>query len=108
MRAKRFLQGKGYDILEQNFRIGRGELDLICMDKEEIVFIEVKTRQTSYFGQPFLSVTRKKQQQLVKLADHYMKKKDVMNEARFDVISIVLNRSEYSIEHIENAFVPML
>jgi putative endonuclease len=104
--AVSLLLSKGYKILCRNHRVGRGELDIICMDSEELVFVEVKTRQTGYFGEPYLSVTKKKQRQIVNLADLYIKRNGLDCSARFDVISVVMNSIERTVNHIQNAFVP--
>ena len=59
-----YLTEKGYRILRRNYRFGRGEIDIIAQDGTELVFVEVKTRRTSAFGEPEEAVTPKKQSQI--------------------------------------------
>lgn len=107
--AAQYLSKAGYNILELKWRYGRNEVDLIVRKNNIICFVEVKLRTNTWAGEPFTFVTRKKQEAVVRAADRYMSYKvadDV--EARFDVISIVHNNDYSNIEHIENAFYPML
>jgi len=100
------LAEKGYEILERNYRWKHLEVDLICKDGEAVVFVEVKTRNSKFLGEPYLAVNGTKQRQLIKIANEYIRTKNIMNEVRFDVMSIVLNSSGAMKEHIENAFTP--
>ena len=84
------------------------EIDIVCEKSNELVVVEVKTRQTRSFGAPYAAVTRFKQQQIIKVANEYVIRKNCDMNVRFDVISIVKNQWETSIEHIENAFYPSL
>lgn len=104
--ATRYLQRKGFKILERNHSSRLGEIDLIVQRKGLLVFCEVKTRLSDDFGQPFEAVTVFKQNRLRRLAKGYLAtlERDFEN-IRFDVISILLNDNrEAEIEHIENAF----
>ena len=108
--AVRYLQSREYKILERNYRIRFGEIDIIAEQGENLVFIEVKTRADKYFGSPFESVTVRKQKQLSKVALEYISKKDWHNRpARFDVVGIELQEGENTfqnaaIELLQNAF----
>ena len=108
--AVRYLQSREYKILERNYRIRFGEIDIIAEQGENLVFIEVKTRADKYFGSPFESVTVRKQKQLSKVALEYMSKQDWHNRpARFDVVGIELQEGENTfqnaaIELLQNAF----
>lgn len=106
--AIRFLQNKGFEVLDRNYRFGKGELDIICKDKEVLVIIEVKTRASNVHGEPYISVSFKKQRQIVQLANRYIREKNIDLEVRFDVLSIVSNNSQTTIDHIINAFTPTL
>jgi len=75
-------------------------------DGKDLVFVEVKTRQTAQIGEPFLAVTKSKQKHLIKAAHNYIISKDLDVNARFDVVSIVHNSYRTTIEHIEGAFTP--
>lgn len=104
--ATDFLKQKGYRILERNVRIGRGEIDLIALDGETLVFVEVKTRKGFGFGHPSESVTYRKRRQLSKLALLYLQRRGISDvSCRFDIISVLLtSQGEAKVEHIENAF----
>lgn len=95
-----YLLSKGYKILEKNFRTSFGEIDIIAKHGDYIVVIEVKTRMSDRFGEPQLSVNRKKQEKLKKLALFYLTRLGKDHPVRFDVIAIKNSK----IEHIENAF----
>lgn len=105
--ASDYLKKINFTILEQNWRSGKyGEIDLIAKDNatKELVFIEVKSRATSTDDAKEL-VTRKKQQQLYKLANSYLYLHKLGNSScRFDVIAIKINEEKKAIEHIKNAF----
>lgn len=104
--AVEFLKTKGFEILDTNYAWMKGEIDVIATTNNNLVFVEVKTRQTDKYGNPSMAVTRAKQRQIIKIANHFIQSKKLDLEARFDVISIVKNAYKQEIEHIENAFVP--
>ena len=101
--AKDFLENQGYIIHELNWRFQHKEIDIIAEKNNEIVFVEVKSRKNSDFGEPEEAVTDKKQQLLIDAAEAYIQGKNIELEARFDVISIVNNRVK---AHIPYAFYP--
>lgn len=104
--ASRYLRRKGFKILEKNFSTRIGEIDIIAMRQNLLVFCEVKTRLNKEFGEPFEAVTLYKQNRLRRLAEYYLlKHQKYFEEIRFDVISILLEEGDLmKIEHIENAF----
>jgi putative endonuclease len=103
-RAARFLAKQGYKILERNYRVPSGEIDLIALHQGEVVFVEVKTRTSDAFGAPELAVTPRKQRQMVKAALGYIKYKKLHQvPCRFDVVAIN-EAAEKEIELIQNAF----
>ena len=106
--AHTFLKKKNYDILTVNFRCGKLEADIICRADGKLVVVEVKTRQTAEIGEPWRAVTRSKQKQIIKVANHYIVENDIHLETRFDIISIVHNGFRTDIEHIEDAFYPLV
>ncbi|MBQ9313266.1 MAG: YraN family protein [Bacteroidales bacterium] len=105
--ACRFLQNKGYRIIQRNYVYRKHEVDIIAQDKNEIVFVEVKQRGTDFFGQPYKAVDLKKQKSIVLVANYYIQKYNIDLEARFDIVSIT-DDSSLNIEHIQNAFTPSL
>jgi len=103
--AVKFLMKKGFKILRRNYRYGHGEIDIIAMDGDKLIFVEVKTRASDKFGQPEDSVTFKKRRQLRKIAEAFIQTSEVeFSECRFDVIGIVLKKGDIQVKHIENAF----
>ncbi|HPX61856.1 MAG TPA: YraN family protein [Deltaproteobacteria bacterium] len=103
-----FLAGKGFRILERNFRCKGGEVDIIAFDSkaDSHVFVEVKTRRDLSYGVPQLAVTPFKQRQISKAALTYLSKNRLHDRnARFDVVAILLSQNgRHRIEHIVNAF----
>lgn len=104
--AAAYLQGKGYRIIERNFRCKGGEVDIVAKDGDIFVFAEVKTRKSLVFGPPQLAVTPFKQRQISKAALTWLSRKRLHDApARFDVIAIILeNDFSQQIDHISNAF----
>ena len=104
--ATQYLQKKGYEILERNWRNRHKEIDIVAKDGETLVVVEVKTRQDDYHGEPDLAVTRVKQARLISAANAYVFKHNLDCDTRFDIISIVFEGGEPVIDHIEDAFLP--
>lgn len=104
--AANYLEGKGYEIVERNWRNTHKEIDIIAKDGETLVMVEVKTRQTDEYGNPDTAVTKKKQRLLIAAANAYLFKNKLDVETRFDIISIIFKDGEPVIEHIEDAFLP--
>jgi putative endonuclease len=103
-RAAKFLAGRGYKILERNYRTPSGEIDLIALHQGEVVFVEVKTRTSDAYGAPELAVNPKKQQRMIKAALGYIKcKKLHQMPCRFDVVAISA-AARQEVELIRNAF----
>jgi len=102
--AQKHLVKNGYTIRTVNFRYLKFEVDIIAQKEEKIVVVEVKTRQTAEIGEPWMAVTRKKQWQIISCANQYIQSRDLPNEVRFDIISIVHNQFRTKLEHIEDAF----
>ena len=85
-----YLENKGYEILERNFRYKKYEIDIIAKDKNELVFIEVKTRSQKEYGLPAESVTKIKQKHICKAARFYLHIHKKENDfVRFDVIEVL-------------------
>ncbi|MDD5475203.1 MAG: YraN family protein [Syntrophales bacterium] len=103
--ACRHLKEMGYSILERSYRCLFGEIDIIARDGQELVFVEVKSRKTPAYGNPEVSVDRKKQRKLSLVALHYLSAKRLHDtEARFDVVAIEIYAEKRHIIHIPNAF----
>ena len=100
--AGEYIKGLGYEIIEYNYRCHYGEIDIIAMDKCDLVFIEVKFRHSGKFGTPFEAVNRQKQNTIMKTATYYMLENDIPENTyiRFDIVGI----EDDNIVLIKNAF----
>jgi len=100
------LRRHGWNVLQRNYRLRSGEIDIIARDGETLVFVEVKTRRSLRFGAPAAAVTPRKQARLGRLAQEYLARNKLGETAsRFDVISVLLpTRGPAQIELITNAF----
>lgn len=107
--ACEFLKKKRYKILERNYKNKYGEIDIIASIKKTIVFVEVKTRFSSKYGNPYEAVGYYKQRRITNAAKSYLCKKGLFEcDARFDVIEVygaVTDGAFYAdtINHIESA-----
>lgn len=105
--ATEHLKARGYQILAQNYRAIRGEIDLVAQDGTYIVFVEVKTRCSLKFGLPQAAVTKQKQRQISKIALAYLQAQNLLDApCRFDVIAIHLSPQLelLRLEQFESAF----
>lgn len=102
--AVEFLQKKGYRIIDRNFRRGYGEIDIIALKDRVLVFIEVKSRTSSKFGEPRESITYFKLKSLVKTAEFYKHTHSNLPDAmRIDAIFVtILKGMVEDIEQVEN------
>ncbi|OEU70006.1 MAG: YraN family protein [Desulfuromonadales bacterium C00003093] len=101
-----YLRKQGLKILARNYRAPVGEIDIIARSKRELLFIEVKTRRGTGFGLPQEAVGPRKQKQIIRTAQWYLKQVKIGNlQPRFDVVAI-LCKSDNSAEinHLPNAF----
>lgn len=100
--AAAYLENLGYTIIERNFIATQGEIDIIAKDKDELVFIEVKTRTNAFYGKPIEAVNIPKQKHLISTVKYYLYSKHLENEfIRLDVIEVYLKNSMYKINHIK-------
>ncbi|UTD15515.1 YraN family protein [Tenacibaculum mesophilum] len=99
-----YLVKNGYTIVEKNYCFQKAEVDIIAQKKDVLVVIEVKTRSTSYFGNPQDFVNSKKIKLLVTAIDNYVNERGLDVEVQFDIIAIIKQQNKFVIEHIENAF----
>src|SRR5437899_8791111 len=105
--ACRFLRHKGYKILYRNFK-GRsgGEIDVVCRDKDTLVFVEVKTRTREDFGRPIAAVDRQKQKRISRGGLNWLRMLDNPDILfRFDVVEVIIAEdASPRLELIKNAF----
>ncbi|TXR51987.1 YraN family protein [Reinekea thalattae] len=101
--AKEHLLNAGYQLIAQNFHSHFGEIDLICRDKNELIFVEVRFRSNPNFGSAASSVTKAKQKKIAKTAQYFILENPALNRLymRFDVIGIDANNN---IEWLQGAF----
>lgn len=103
--AEIYLKKHNYKILNTNYRCKIGEIDIIAKQKDNIIFIEVKTRKDNEYGFPRESVTYYKQRKISKTALMYLQQNDLFHyNVRFDVIEVWYDNNDMYINHILNAF----
>ncbi|MDU5913721.1 MAG: YraN family protein [Anaerococcus vaginalis] len=101
--ASRYLEKKGYQILERNFLKPYGEIDIICIKDDILTFVEVKTRKNDQFKPGSLDVDYYKQERIKKTAQAYIMEKDLDDFLiSFDVCEVYLENKK--IHYIKNAF----
>lgn len=102
--ASEYIIAKGYQILERNFRLKTGEIDIIAKEGDTLVIIEVKTRSNINYGYPYEAVNKKKQGKIIRTALYYVKLHGLKDtQLRFDVIEVYLGKDN-KVNHYENAF----
>jgi putative endonuclease len=101
-----YLRRKGYTILDRNWRSGHKEIDIVARHDDTVVFVEVKARANTFYGNPEDAVTRRKMHLLVLAADAYLRYNAIDMEVRFDVITITGTMDKPFIRHYERAFRP--
>lgn len=99
--ALSFLINKGYSLREKNYRYKRSEIDLIVIQKNTLVFVEVKFRSNSRFGHPEEFVSDNQKQTIMKGAEQYLSTTEWQGNIRFDILAI---DGQFNIEHFEDAF----
>jgi putative endonuclease len=101
-RAAEFLQRKGFDIIERDWKSGHRDIDIIAQDENgSLIFVEVKTRRNRLFGDPEEAVDYQKLQSLQRAINHYIKFRKYDGEVRLDIITVVGTiGQEPEIEHI--------
>lgn len=103
--AVNFLTGKGYEIVQRNYRYSNtGEIDIIAKDGDYLVFVEVKTKGNLEFGLPDHAVSKGKLKQVRRIAEYYLYDKEIKEtNCRIDVIAILVEKGEVkSLNHYEN------
>lgn len=105
--AAQFLQQLGYRILPQDAVLAPGEIDLIALDHQTLVFVEVKTRMSWHSGSPLEAVDRRKQRRLTAAALGFLKRHRLLEQSvRFDVIGLTWppDQKHPVVQHVRNAF----
>lgn len=105
--AYNYLISQGYQIISENYRVRNGEIDLVAIDGEELVFAEVKSSVRSDLVKLMEAVTPKKQSALIEAAKDFLWREKIKPtiSCRFDVLCVFLPEgSEPVVHHIQNAF----
>ena len=103
--AAAYLKKNGYRIIEINFRCPIGEIDIVAKEKDDLVFVEVKTRKSMELWYPEQAVGIRKQKKMSQLALWYLQKRKVADtNARFDVVAVTLIPEKNEVRLIKNAF----
>jgi putative endonuclease len=102
--ATDYLIAKGHIILIRNYRFEKSEVDIISMDRDTVVFTEVKTRSSEAFGYPEDAISAAKQTKLKQAMEQYTTENNITSEPRFDIVSILFVKGKPDIHHIEDAF----
>lgn len=100
-RVEEYLKKQGCKILHRNFRTPFGEADIIAQEKDEILFVEVKTRESTRFGTPKEGVGKDKRRRYYQIAQFYALRTGEEPNARFDVAEVF---ADGKIEYYKNAF----
>lgn len=104
--AAKHLRREGFKVLYRNFRAPRGgEVDIVCRDGDELVFVEVKTRSSRDYGSPASAVNREKQALIARGALAWLRLLDNPDIVfRFDIVEVVINAAGVSYHVIRGAF----
>lgn len=103
--ATLYLIKQGYTILDRNWFFQKAELDIVCQKvKGKLVVVEVKTRNSDFFGDPQDFVSAGKIKNIIKAANEYVISKDLDVDVRFDIIGILKNSKQEELVHFEDAF----
>lgn len=104
-RAAIYLQDRGYEIIDRNWRTSFGELDIVASDQTRLVFVEVKTRNGSGYGHPFEAITAAKVNRMRRLASEWCATNGRLGEVvRLDAISVLVTGGRVHIEHLKSVF----
>jgi len=99
--AVEYLSEHGYEIIARNYRYKRGEVDIIARKGDCLVFVEVKLRTNTEYGEPETFVTRRQQQIIMTTANEFVFQRNWQQSVRFDIIAIVPG---IDLQHFEDAF----
>ncbi len=103
--AVAYLRKRGYRILATNWHYHHLELDIVAKDGDVLVFVEVKTRTSSYFGNPEEAVSDQKISRIINAAEAFIVEHDLDIDSRFDVMAILLPyNGRPQLEYFEDAF----
>lgn len=101
-----YLLQQGLHLQTRNYRCLTGEIDLIMLDRTQVVFVEVRSRKSFAYGHPFETITWQKQQKIIKTARYYLATQGKYDKisSRFDVVAVSYQNQQPQIEWVKNAF----
>jgi putative endonuclease len=99
-----YLKKNGYAIKYKNYRYLKAEIDIIAKKEDVLAIVEVRSRSSNFIENISETVTPKKIKLLVMAADHYVTDNNLDVEVRFDIITILKNKSKFELEHLKSAF----
>jgi putative endonuclease len=103
--AAKYLEEKGFNLLDRNWIYQKKELDIIALKDDYLVVVEVKSRSTDYFEHPTDAISLSKIKFIVRATQAYVDLREIKQEVRFDVVSVIKREEKFVIEHIEDAFI---
>lgn len=101
--AADYITKNGFNVLERNYRYKRAEIDIIALKDDQLIFVEVKSRNGTFFGYPEEAVDERKAEMIMMAANHYIFENAWDKEIRFDIISVSMTPN-LKIHHFEDAF----
>jgi len=101
--AARYLQQQGLQLLAQNYRCRAGEIDLVMQDGDTLVFVEVRLRSNPAFGGAAASIDNRKQQRIIRTAQHYLGTLPRAPRCRFDAV-LMEDPQDARLQWLKNAF----
>ena len=103
--AERWLRDRGWQVIHRRFRSGHRDIDLVVAQPGLVAFVEVKARRGDLFGDPVGAVNWRKQKELGRSARVWISRHGRRDEAyRFDVVGVLLDKSNVRVRHVEGAF----
>lgn len=99
-----YLLKNGYRILYRNYRYLKAEIDIIAQKEQILAIVEVRARSSDFLQNIAETVNQKKIKLLVMAADHFVLENDIDVEVRFDIVTILKNKSQFKIDHLKGAF----
>jgi putative endonuclease len=106
--AQQYILKLGYKIMDTNWHFGHLELDIVAQDGDQLVIVEVKSRNGIRYEHPSEAVTNTKIKRIVEAAEAYIFEKDLNMETRFDVITVIFFKQSHELEHFKDAFYPTM
>lgn len=102
--AVQYLLRAGYLIRRRNYLYGKAEVDIIASCEGLLVVVEVRSRSSERFERIAETISKKKISRIVEATDRYMQVREIKEEVRFDIITVLFSGKEPELEHLQDAF----